>query len=676
MELTNGRLNVSFSPNTGSLLRISDSETGIVHLDATSGDRTDGRLFRIIVPSESWSSRFADSHETSPPKVTEKEDGLSMLFTNLQAGGEEIGISAEVNLTLPRDADEIRFTIAIRNEGASPVTEVRFPWIGGWTGFGGSGADQMVVGASTEIDPHGFPRNRGMTYGQIHQRRDFCYPVEMYCPWVDLPGPGGGLSYINYMPVPRNGYFCVENLAGYGPGLRLAFGWVFPVVVKPGETWTSDPIAISTHSGDWRDTADRYLAWVRGWYKAAPSKRSARTSIGYQNVFFRGFDGTPFRGLDTIPEVAASGRKYGVNELVIWDFLTLGNYAKHADLDLLDYSAEERDILMRGLKEAKADGTNVSALVNFRLCNPASSLYRNEGHKEILMSYDGSPTPYSFCGSHNHGRFWTRHLGPLCYALSPFAPTYRERVLRQTKEYLDLGYTSMFYDQPFELNPDYGRMDQGCRPENTYGAVVDLVSQVRKLLHQADPDALMIGEQCDIFASQWIDLWMAWYTDSGPAMRAAYSIPQTMHSWVVDTDPGQASLAFAMGMYLCLCTHGNEATLDAEPEFAAHVATLARLRKRCADRTVHARFNHTRGLDVSGDESLVAFRYDGPQGPCVIAAAPKTEGTFTVEVDRSGLENPVQSRGCLHHLSGKSEEVSGDRCSITLGRNDVAVWEV
>jgi len=65
------------------------------------------------------------------------------------------------------------------------------------------------------------------------------------------------------MREPLIGGCGIENLAGYGRGLRLAFGWTYSPVIHPGETWSSPPIGIAVHSGDWHETADRYREWMR-----------------------------------------------------------------------------------------------------------------------------------------------------------------------------------------------------------------------------------------------------------------------------------------------------------------------------------------------------------------------------------------------------------------------------
>jgi len=53
----------------------------------------------------------------------------------------------------------------------------------------------------------------------------------------------------------------------------------------------------------------------------------------------------------------------------------------------------------------------------------------------------------------------------------------------------------------------------------------------------------------------------------------------------------------------------DEGTLDDEPAFGEHVAALARLRKKCADRTVYSRFVHTRGLEIEGADGSGGWRW-------------------------------------------------------------------
>jgi len=146
----------------------------------------------------------------------------------------------------------VTFRLRLSNRSDSDVTDVLFPWLGGWTGLGGKGKDFMVLGGVRSIDPHAFPKNKGTTFIRFHSASFWHYPVILYCPWVDLSGPGGGLSYISYMEGPRNLGFMLENIAGYERGLRMGF-WVDPL--HAAQTWRELGVTSNRNIGSRRRLA-------------------------------------------------------------------------------------------------------------------------------------------------------------------------------------------------------------------------------------------------------------------------------------------------------------------------------------------------------------------------------------------------------------------------------------
>ncbi|MHB8996726.1 MAG: hypothetical protein ACYC63_15875 [Armatimonadota bacterium] len=682
MHLDNGRLRADFDPRSGALVRVTDTVSGRVHLDALAGERDDGRLFRLVSPRPMCFSRYFDAHEHEP-QISATGAGLTIRYPSLTGHGEgqPSGLAAEVVVEPSPAPDELLFTIRLENRSQEVVNEVQCPGLSGWSGPEGSWL--FTNGANSQLDPAAMlrfdRRGGGNTYARNTQRMAHLYPVNLYLPWLDLSGPGGGLSTIAYMDQPLNCYLSFENLLSYQPGTRLSFGWAFCVAIQPGETWQSPPVGLAVHDGDWHQTADRYRRWLEPRQQFAPGKRTQGEMIGFQNVFFRGFEGTPIRPLEALPQVAATARKYGVDHLCVWDYLTLGNYSKHDPCDLLDYAGSERQALSDGLHRARAEGSNVCALTNFR--HPCVPLVLNDPglQEQIQRRYDGTARTENWSASHHHGHLFTKHLGPESYVYSPFSQAHRERLLRLADEYADLGYTSIFYDQPFEINPDYGFIGQGGRPELTHHAALELVGEVAAKLRQRDPRALVIGEELCPYASQYVDLWMTWsYCCAASTPRAAmahYSLPQTMLSWVVDTEPEQASRAFALGLYLCLCVRGNEGTLDDEPVLAAHVAKLAALRKQTAQRTVAGRFMDKLGIAVDADAEVLACSYDSPHGPAVIITAPGAPATAKITLEHAAFSSTkTPGAAALHRLDGTIESNSGDVLELALEADEVVVW--
>src|SRR5262249_28990582 len=161
----------------------------------------------------------------------------------------------------------------------------------------------------------------------------------------------------------------------------------------------------------------------------------------------------------------------------------------------------------------------------------------------------------------------------------------------------------LFYDSSMSFE-SYTRVGDET-PDSGQTAATSLALEVRQIIRELSPSGMMIGEQGNPFTAQSIDMWMEWYRDFETAMRATYSMPQTMRSWVVDNNVADATRAFACGMQLCLTPCGSEGTLDDVPELAAQVAKMAKLRAAAGDRFCYSRFRHTRGIDMEMDGDLI-----------------------------------------------------------------------
>ena len=678
MNITNGRISVEIDEN-GAIARIMDVEAGHAYFDACEADR---RLFHLVVPSQTWSSRSVTAHESILPEIIKNEEGCLLRYDNMEMEGKPTGISAEVSFKTPAGTDEIQISLKLVNNGNETVTTAIFPWINGWQSPGNSSMDRIMPGPHAEVDSLSLPKWAcAWGNGTLAQEHTRLYPISVQMPWIDFSGENGGVSCINYQRKPRLCFAAVKNMAGHEPGRRLGMLWGFYAYVPPGSDWESPVVGISVHDGDWHQTADRYRKWMNGWFAPASSKREFRESIGSEHVYFNYFDGTPVRPYESLPAIAAAGRKYGVRELCVWDRLSLGTYgtAYLPDEDMLKYNPEDRQAITQSIHKAVAGGTDVSALVNFRLMNPSLDVFCEENlESEMQLTLGGTKRTYMFSMALIPGCFNSNHLGPHCNVFSPFSEKYRQRLLRQIQAYLDLGYTSLFYDQPFEAYPDYSRKESGGIPEMTYAATLALIRDVRKKLREKNPNAVIMGEQCDVFGSEIIDQWMTWKwsnQDIASAIRVHYSIPQTVINCVVDREPGLASHAFAAGLHLLLMTKGGTGILADVPEFAEHIRKLAELRKRCANRTVHARFCDTLGLSIETNDKIVAYSYESKAGPAVIIAAPEQAGKIQIHLDRTSFDFYGDTdNGQLFFLNGNVSKVTGDSQEFKLDKHDVLIW--
>lgn len=669
-----GRLRLEIDDRTGSVVGISDTGSGRVHF---AGDPASSpalaRLFRVILPIERWSSHAADSWSSGPPELETAAGRLTLRYRDLRSPRGGSGITAEVELSAGGESEAILRLRLASHRRRGHLTDVLFPWLGAWQ-EGAGRAGTVTLGGVRSISTTHFPVNRGMTFSRWHQREFFTYPMDLYAPWLDISDGAGGVSLISYQRSARNVGAFLENLAGYDPGLDLSVGLNHFLDLEDGATWESPPIGISVHAGDWHASADRYSAWVDSWFRPPPTPEWARRSIGFQNVLFRGFDGTPVRPLATIPEVAAAGIDAGVPHLSVWDYVLLGEYGKLDDVPDHGFAAGERETLQAGLAEARKLGARLSSLQNYRLVNPETSRFREAAHAEVCRRFNGSPFVEEYSGSLAHAMVITNHVGPMVHPLDARIAGVRERVLRLISQTLDLGFDSHFYDQPFETWPSYhpGRGDD--QPDGAHAATVSLLGEVRSLLARRSPDGIVIGEYCDVFASEAVDLWMSWYTDLDDLRRSLYSIPQTIQSWVVDSDPAAATRAVALGAQLCLTTRGGESHLGEVPAFAAHVRRLADLRAR-APRLWGGRFRDLAGLAVEADGPVAASVYASPAGSAIIVGSPGGPGRAKLEIDRELLP-PGNGPGRLLRFESTSEQDVRDVLVIELAPDEVAILEL
>ncbi len=170
----------------------------------------------------------------------------------------------------------------------------------------------------------------------------------------------------------------------------------------------------------------------------------------------------------------------------------------------------------------------------------------------------------------------------------------------------------------------------------------------------------------------------AWANLAPEVMR--YTLPETLHCWVVDRQPEVLNRAFAMGFLIALTTFELEKTLKAYPEFGRRVEQLAALRKRCAGYTALARFRDTCGLTI---ENTMAYVYEGAKGVGVIMADVTNQlRTVRVTLDVGALGHHGAKNGTLFRQDGTASpagELLQDgtiHVTFDLPALEVAVWTV
>jgi len=673
MKLGNRILAVHFDETTGCLCSLVDKRSRREHLP----DRAEANLFRLIVPSDTWDGRYADASgqvcqaESSPGRVRLHYPSLK------SADDETLAIAVTVDVTLAPDSPEVLLSMEVANNGDTPVIELLFPLVSGWTGYDGPGHDVIThaaEGTGGQLDPHGFPDDRAWsTFSLRHQRWASRHVLS---PWLDLSGNTEGMWLANYMTSPRVGCLAVENAKGYRPGFALSIGWASTPEIRPGATWRSPAFGVGVHRGDWHETGRHYRRWLRTWWQPADVPDRLRRSFAMQNVVFRDFDGRPFRGFAELAEVARIGKKYGIDDLCVWDYFLLGTYARLHPGHLTEYPEEEWQALRESLADATADGCFVSMLINQRVVGQQSDFFQNGGKAGALRVRDGTikqePYPCSTYGAESSA-YWR---GPLSAIMCQRSREFREAVTEHLDRLLDVGFNAFFLDQPFEHLPCYADNHGHASVDDTHAAAVEWIGAFRNKLREKHPGGYIIGEFPDVFVGQVIDLHWNWFWHQGMPETVAFSMPGLLNSWVGFGDVARAQMAFLHGFNLMLVIDGLRGTLDDVPDYADYVRRLGDLRRRTAHCTTLAQFEDNVGLSCN---DVLAKRFSTGDGDAVTLVNPRNEPVRgTVEVASLTGAGPASR---LHRLDGSTEAagtVDGDTASLAcdLAPHDVAVWEI
>jgi hypothetical protein len=331
------------------------------------------------------------------------------------------------------------------------------------------------------------------------------------------------------------------------------------------------------------------------------------------------------------------------------------------------------------LRAAKALGVNVSPLVNFRLICRNSEVYRRLSEDLVQRGIYGTPMTEEW----SHYRYNFANFGPVYLvrdgrALCLRSEAVRSRSLDIVRQTLDLGFTSLFIDQPFDSNPCFAGHHQHRSPDDTHEAVVEWCGQAGALVRARNAAAYTIGENTDVFGMAEIDLSFCWVQPAPEVIR--YTLPEALQCWVVDRQPEILNRGFALGFLLALTTHELTQTLTEYPSLGRRVAQLARLKKRCAEFIVDGKFRDQTGLKI---ENAIAYVYDAPCGLAVIIADVDNKSRrVQLTLDPKKLGKGEIGPSTLHHQNGSRARAGHRlrdgrvRLETKLSPLEVAVWTI
>jgi hypothetical protein len=364
-----------------------------------------------------------------------------------------------------------------------------------------------------------------------------------------------------------------------------------------------------------------------------------------------------FKGL---PKMAEDGLQYGVTDLCVWDPIA-AIYLRPDDGDFWEEydPTQSIDDLRYSLALVREMGVNASTLVNYRLIRQRTSQYMSFGEEHVQRTVSGAPITddWTTCSS-SHANFKTSYLGQCGVALCQRSAGFVKRALEITRKTMHLGFTSLFIDQAFDPNPCLSDSHGHSSPDDTPEAALDWIREASPIIRSQSPDSYIIGENCDVFVSQYIDVSWNWEWSSVATEVVRYTFPETLLCYVVDHQLEVLNRAFALGCLAAFTTSMAEKTLLDYPEFADQVKLLADLRKKTSEYVAKAEFRDNVGLTYEG---AYACLYESLNHMSVVVAdCEGTEGETKLTVDLAEYGRNEVTSAKLYRSDGSVSEVHMD----------------
>lgn len=567
MKVTLNGLNLTLDADSGCILTLDYDGPGTMLESAPER----AGLVDLAYPDEKFEPRRLASRYSHGAQIVKTDDGVVITIPSLGSSREVFPVSghvsATVRLTEAPDGKSIIMTCEISNQSDKAVRQVIFPDFPGLLPFDGSDATWFRTGGFGSLPFLELAPNEGKA--SLQYMVDLAaYTVEhksggmfndMFVRWMDFGGLSGGLSLF-----PRrwgaDPHVTVRlQLSEIEEKIRLLC--LHDVTIEPGKTWQSGEFVLTPHDHGWAKGIEAYRAWVNQNYKREyPIPQRVREGLGYrtiwmcqcqpddpQDVIFR---------LDELPKLARECKENGLDEIVMWAWnraFVLPMPPPFAHL------GTEQD-MADAVKECRALGVNVAPFISVLQANPETAprygakVTDNNGwtyHTELVPRWN---PPYATAYS--------------CVQIGPLNPKWHEDVLASCKHLVDIGVTSLSWDQFWTTHDP---------PPN----MLSLASQIRAYAKKSDPEATFSGEELWNLELDSSILDYTWNWGGYRDCRAFTSVfPAPRINCCVSYSPLVVKQAFADNLYLNVFPRKKESANASD--WISNYPDLSKALKQCA----------------------------------------------------------------------------------------------
>lgn len=561
LDADNGSIVGLDYPGPGKMLRSSRERAGGIDLAYPVKDFEPLRL----------ASRYSRD-----ARITVTEDAVVIYWPKLGPSRDcfpvEGHVSATMRLVAAPDGRSVIMTAEVRNESKNDVRQVIFPDFAGLLPFAGVSGTWFRTGGFgslpfIELAPDD---NKASIQYMIDVAS---YSVEhksggifndMFVRWMDFGGLNGGLSLFPkrwgwdpHLPVRL-------HLSETDGSIRLLCR--HDVTIGQGEKWTSGEFWLTPHKYGWAKGIEPYRDWVRQNYRRDYSlPRHVKEGLGYRTVWMcQSQPNDPqdaiFRFSD-LPKLARECKEHGLEEMVLWGWhkafvIPMPPPYKHL--------GTEQD-MVNAVKECRKMGVNVAPFISVLQANPETAprfglkVTDNNGwtyHTELIPRWN---PPYA--------------TGFSCVQVGPLNKQWQEEVLAGCKHLVDIGITSLGWDQFWTTNDP---------PPN----MISLANQIRSYAREHDPESTFCGEELWNLEIDSAVLDYTWNWGGYRDCRAFTSVfPTPRVNCCVSYSASTVKKAFADNLYLNVMPRKKESINGSDyianyPEFSKALKQCAALRRQ------------------------------------------------------------------------------------------------
>jgi len=646
--LENADLRVVVSPDTGSIMGLTDERSGMELVS----DQDQLRLFQLLLTPIGERTRRVLSWEQQAEVHQEGADRLQVRYADLQPEEEkyifgsglmhfpEPRLAVEVTVELRLEGGHVRAQIHIHNGSHETIRGVAFPFIGGLTPKAGEEAAKIVLPSlGQRVFTHTLA---GAFTGERANR----YPAMLAASWLnfELGNLSLGIEARGGMAA-QDAWFAL-NQGHFQPGSAYRGRYQYPFVawlswphIAGGEEWTSPEMWVHVHSGDWHQLAAEHREWSRAEH-APVTKDKWRERVGFVTYQLKSDDNTVERVYTDLETLADDAARAGFDRLVIEGWRKTEGMANPAP------RGEIADPVLGGAAALKAANDRLAArgvdlLFAFHptLLNVTADNYpSSDSLWAVKTSRDDDQIPVNFLAN-----TWdfpaTLDTGHLRIEIDPTSEATDYLLGEASRLKREYGMRHLFLKgigQRAFLS--YAR-NRGISPQETYDeGYKQLLGGLRELF----AGGLLLNEGFNDLVNRYGDGGYTW-DQTHDAAILPYAIPWRYLSNDVEAlDYAAANISFAYKALINLIVDGGRGTVARYAGFADHLRALRELKALTPECYADAEYRDHDGLGrISAAEPTVVSAYRNPASGALGIVAANLAGevsSVTIEPAGAGLQ--------------------------------------